>query len=266
MRLGCCGSMISPESDPIGIGIVEALAEMGCDYVELALAAMTALPEPAFAELARRLDRSGIRCEACNNFFPPRVRLTGPEALLPAARDYAAAALDRAARLGAQVVVFGSSGAKNVPAGFDMSAAWKQLVALLQHLGPLAQARDITIVIEPLNRQESNIVNLAAEGLKLVREVNHPHIQLLIDYYHLMIERENPAIIAEAGPSLQHVHLAHVEGRAFPTPPDTDLQQFIQHLRQSGYSGRCSIEAYTRDFAAEAPRALRLLREAMQTP
>ena len=264
MRLGCCGSMISPASDPIGVAIVEALAAMGFDYVELSLAGMMDLPETVFAEVARRVERSGIRCEACNNFFPVRVRLTGAEARLSAAIEYATAALDRAVRLGVRVIVFGSSGAKNVPAGFDPGAAWKQIVELLGSLGPLAEARGITIAIEPLNRRESNIVNLASEGLRLVRAVNHPQVQILVDYYHLMLEGENPAIVAEAGAALRHLHLARVEGRTFPITADDDCIRFFQFVRQIGYGGRCSIEAYTRDFAADAPQALRVLREVTQ--
>jgi sugar phosphate isomerase/epimerase len=266
MQFGCCGSMISPASDPIGIGIVETLAGMGFDYIELSLAGIMDLPEEAFADLARRVQRSGIRCEACNNFFPPRVRLTGAEARLPAALAYATAALDRAARLGTRLIVFGSSGAKNVPAGFDLAAAWRQIVQLLAHLGPLAQARGITIAVEPINRQESNIVNRASEGLRLVRQVNHPNIQLLVDYYHLMIEAEDPAIVAEAGSSLRHLHLAQIAGRAFPTQPDAGFTRFFRFVRQIGYAGRCSIEAYTQNFAADAPHALRFLREVAHAP
>jgi len=52
------------------VEIVEALAEIGYDYIELSLSDLTALPEPAFASLVERVNRSGIRCEACNNFFP----------------------------------------------------------------------------------------------------------------------------------------------------------------------------------------------------
>jgi hypothetical protein len=33
MRLGCCGSMISPSTDPVGIEIVEKMAEIGFDYM-----------------------------------------------------------------------------------------------------------------------------------------------------------------------------------------------------------------------------------------
>jgi len=36
-RFGCCGSMIAPASDPVGLAIVEDLAAFGYDYIELSL-------------------------------------------------------------------------------------------------------------------------------------------------------------------------------------------------------------------------------------
>ena len=74
------------------------------------------------------MERSGIRCEACNNFFPGRIRLTGPDVDEQAIRAYYAKALERAATLGVKSIVFGSAGAKRVPEGFDMDRAYQQVV------------------------------------------------------------------------------------------------------------------------------------------
>jgi len=252
--------MISPSTDPIGVGWIEVMAEIGFDYVELPLADLAALPETGFAKLAARLQRSGLGCEACNNFFPRTLRLTGAGASPDAALEYARGALDRAGRLGARIVVFGSSGAKNVPEGFPRPAAWIQLVALLRQLGPIAARHGVTVAIEPISRPEANFINLAAEGLRLAREADHPNIQLLIDYYHFGLEQEEPAVIVEAGTAIRHLHFAGVEGRKFPAEPVPDHQSFFERLKQIRYPGRCSIEAFTRDFAAEAPRALRILK------
>ena len=132
--------MISPSTDPVGVEIVETLAEIRYDYVELSLSDLMALPEPAFARVVERVNRSGIRCETCNNFFPRRIPLTGSQARLDHALAYAAGAMDRAARIGVDVIVFGSSGAKNVPPGFPPETAWKQVVDLLQRLGEVLGA------------------------------------------------------------------------------------------------------------------------------
>jgi D-psicose/D-tagatose/L-ribulose 3-epimerase len=261
MRWGCCGCMISPTGDPVGIGIIELLSEIGYDYVELSLSDFTVMSDLEFAGMTRRIEQSGIRCEACNNFFPRTIRLTGEEARLQSALDYAAKALDRAARLGAGIIVFGSSGAKNVPLGFSRDTAWRQIVELLRHLGPMAAQHHLIIAIEPINREESNMINLAAEGLRMAREVDHPNIQLLIDYYHLSMEREDHAILAEAGTAIRHLHFAKVEGRSFPLEATPAHRQFFAEMRHIQYSGRCSIEAFTGDFPAEARCALRILKQ-----
>ena len=258
--------MISPSVDPIGVKVVELLAELGYDYIELSLSDLAALPDPDFANLVKRVNRSGIRCETCNKFFPRRIPLTGSQARLDHALAYAGEALDRAARIGAETIVFGSSGAKNVPAGFPMDAAWRQIVDLLRHLGPMAAQFGLTIAIEPLNRLESNIVNLAAEGLRLAIEADHPNIQLLIDYYHLMMEKEDLGIILEAGAAIHHVHFAKVKGRSFPDQLEDEYRLFFRHLQLVGYSLRCSIEAYTTDFVDDARRALPLMQQLVSAP
>ncbi len=260
MRFGCCSCMISPSTDPIGIEWVEMMAGIGFDYVELSLADLAALPENGFAAIVRRMERSGMRCEACHNFFPCTLRLTGGAANLDAALEYARLALDRAGRLGVDIVVFGSSGAKNIPEGFSRAAAWAQLVELLQRLGPIAARHGITIAIEPISRPESNIINLAAEGLRLVRDVDNPNIQLLIDYYHFALEREDPAAIVDAGPAIRHLHFASADGRRFPVEANPHQAQFLEWINETRYAGRCSIEASTQDFKADAPRALRILK------
>ena len=258
LRFGCCGSMINPATDPVGIEIVEELASQGFDYIELSLRDLAALPEPALTALVARVRATGLICEVCNNFFPPEIRLTGRAANFPAALRYARHALAVAARLGVSVVVFGSAGARNVPARFSHAEAWTQLRSLLMALGPLAQLEGITLAIEHLQRGESNILNTVAESWRMEQEVAHPNVRLLVDSYHLLQENEDPAILTRAVSAIAHVHVARGRDRVFPDEPDAALSAFFAALVAGGYDGRCSIEANTRNFSAEAPRALQL--------
>ncbi len=136
MKFGCCANMVATGPDGIGLEIVEQLAEVGYDYIELSLAHMMALSETEFHALTRRVAASGIRCEACNNFYPRTVRLTGDTVDWQQVQDYTGRALACAAELGAQTIVFGSSGAKNVPEGFLMARAWEQIVETLCMVDP----------------------------------------------------------------------------------------------------------------------------------
>jgi sugar phosphate isomerase/epimerase len=254
--------MIAPKVDGIGIESIEAMAAMGFDYIELSLAHMAALTEEEFDDLLARVARSGLRCEACNNFFPPHVRLTGPEADTEAALRYASLAMGRAAQLGVEIIVLGSSGAKNVPEGFPLADARGQFLGLLRGLAPLADENGITITVEPISRPEANFVILAAEGLALVRDVDHPRIRLLVDYFHMAGEGESPDVIREAGGTIHHAHFARPGDRVFPTRWEGRFDPFFQALGEIGYRGRLSIEAFTDDFEVDGPRALAQIRGA----
>ena len=52
-------------------------------------------------------------------------------------------------------------------------------------MGVIAQSYGIVVCVEPLNRAESNFINTLQEGAEIVRRVNHPHIRLLADLYHM---------------------------------------------------------------------------------
>jgi D-psicose/D-tagatose/L-ribulose 3-epimerase len=260
MRFGCCANMISPVDDPGGLAQTELIAEAGFDYVELSLSHVTALGGAAFESLVRRVAQSGLQCEACNNFFPASVRLTGPDADLAAATEYAEHAIARAATLGAGVIVFGSSAARNVPDGFPRDLAWRQLVELLRSAGAFAERHGIEIWIEALNRPESNIVNDLPDAVRLSDEVSHPRVGVLIDSYHLLMEGESIDVLKDMGDHARHVHVAAGRDRRFPLRWDAELPGFFEGLRDIGYTGRCSIEAYTDSFAQDAKAALAMLR------
>lgn len=263
MRIGCCVNMVASTPDGIGSERLATLAAVGYDYVELPLAQMMALPSSQFDELVQSVAFSGIPCEACNNFIPADQPITGDKTDPAKLGDYLDEAVERASQLGAQSIVFGSSGAKNVPPGFPMEKAWEQIVQTLRLVDDKIGDRDIRIAIEPLCKLESNIVITAQEGLKLAREVDRENIRLLIDYYHLCVEKEDQSIIEKAQDYLQHMHLANPTGRVYPTAGDgVDYATFIGNLKKVGYDSRISIEAYTDNFEADAAAALAVVRSA----
>jgi sugar phosphate isomerase/epimerase len=248
-----------------GAGAIPLIAELGYDYAELPLAQVMDMPESDFKDMVNCVADSDVSVEACNNFFPPRVRLTGAEADLEKALKYAEAACSRASAMGVKIIVLGSSGAKNIPPGFPYHEARRQLLVLLSRLDALVKPLGITVVMEPLNRQESNFITTAVEALALVREASLDNVKLLIDYYHLRMEDESLAVIEDAGPDLRHIHIAAKEGRLFPAPDDgEDYAGFFGVLRKAGYTGRISVEAYSKDLRADAARSRDLLHGLME--
>ena len=267
MRFGCCLNMLATQPDGTGAEHIQALARSGYDYAELPLAQMMRLPDQEFQRLAKAVAQSGIKCEACNNFFPGTMRLTGDdvdEALIDA---YVENALARAASLGAGIVVFGSGAARNVPEGFARATAWQQLVRLLRAMDPIAGKYRIILVIEPLRTQESNIINTFREGCRLAAEAGCAQVKVLVDFYHLCAMREPAAHVREFGRDyLRHVHFAQPSSRIFPADvSEYDYGEFADALRSAGYDGRVSCEALTKDFDRAAPAALEFFRKVFTT-
>ena len=95
----------------------------------------------------------------------------------------------------------------------------------------------------------------------MVKAVGHPNFELLIDFFHLASEKEDPAIILEARDHIRHLHVANPRGRVFPQQwEEYDYAPFFANLRQIGYAGGISVEASSKDVPTEAPRAITLLR------
>lgn len=263
MKFGCCLNMVSTKPDGTGAELLDSLAKIGFDYAELPLAEMTALPEADFQNIRQALQRNGIRCECCNNFFPKTIRLTGAEADLELILGYVEKALKRAKALGVSNVVFGSGGAKNVPEGFPIEQGYEQIVTLLKRIAPVASGYGITIVIEPLRKAECNLINTFEEGCRLAKDVNDPAIRVLVDFYHMRVEQEPVQHILELGKEfLRHVHFARTEGRIYPACVEEDEYiPFIKALKSIGYDERISCEAYTDDFVTGAEKALKFFKE-----
>lgn len=244
----------------IELGVCENVAnfakseQYGFDYHEPSAAAVAALSDTAFAAFRDQVHASRIKCSSVNILFRGQ-KVVGPDVNLDAVMQYLDTTFERCRALGVEVVVWGSSGSRRVPEGYSRDVAWDQIKAFLARAGEVARAKNLVIGIEPLRKQESNIINTGAEALKLVHEVNHPRIKMIIDYYHMRIENEDPEIVRTAKDHIVHLHFANPAGRRWPHSPDEDpvYARFFQIVKEVGYKGGLSIEGtgtYEADAAA----------------
>jgi sugar phosphate isomerase/epimerase len=254
-RIGDCSSLAE----------IDAVKQAGFDYIELRTSEVAMLSDSDFAKLQRKLKQIDLPVPVTYLFIPADIKITGPEANKDRLRKYVRKALARVSKLGATTVVLGSGPARRYPEGFSREVALQQFVDFCKWLGPEAQKRGITIAVEPLRKEESNLINNLAEGLHLMRAVHDPNIQLNVDYYQLAIEKEDPDIILQAKNYVRHVHTANPNGRLFPLKWDEyNYGPFYTALRKIGYDKEISIEAQTQDFQQDAPKAIAFLRQAFQ--
>jgi sugar phosphate isomerase/epimerase len=219
-------------------------AQAGFDYFEMTVGALLKPREDdaAFAAALEGARAAGLPCPVLNVFIPADLKITGPTADLALLERYVTTACHRAAQAGVRVIVFGSGGARRIPDGFDRTAAWRQITAFCRMLAPVASAHGVTIAVEPLNKAECNVLNTVGECARLVREVNHPAIRLLVDAFHLLKDHDSIEDIVANGDILAHVHVATAPERLAPGMETCDLQPFFNALARSRYTGRVSIE------------------------
>lgn len=252
MRIGVCSS----------IDKIERVQEIGFDYIEPSVSSIMSLDEDRFEQYVQKVSRCSIKCEAFNVFLTPDIKVVGPEVDLNQIKEYFAKAFRRVSRLGGKVVVFGSGRARNCPPGWNMDEALRQYEAACKMAGDEAAPYGITVVVEPLNRKETNIVNSVQEGLDSVVRINHPNVKLLADFYHMRVENEPLDAVEKAGEMLKHLHIANSNGRVYPLHAEEDMYEpFFASLHKIGYAERISIEGSTRDFDTDAPASLEFLRE-----
>ena len=67
---------------------------------------------------------------------------------------------------------------------------WAWCVENLRELAKTAGDAGVTIGVEPLNRFESDMINLAEQALALVNEVDSPVYGVHIDTFHANIEEK----------------------------------------------------------------------------
>lgn len=116
---------------------------------------------------------------------------------------------------------------------------------LIEMLLPLAQhAADagVSVLLEPLNRYESNSIPQQKDGAEIVRQINSPGVRLMSDVFHMHIEEFNsPNALRSAAETIGHVHLAD-NTRKEPGSGDIDFSAVFAALREIGFGGYMAYE------------------------
>lgn len=252
MEIGICA----------GMELAVEAAKAGYDYIELPLCTIAMMTEDEFEEAKAEFVKAGIPCRAFNILLPGGMKMIGKNVDQKALESYAELACSRAHALYGKVIVFGSGGARRLPNGTSIDEAWEQMKEACRIFGNAAQKYDLKIVLEPLNREETDLLHTVSDGIRMTEEVSHTSVWLLADYYHMQKEGETVDVLIQAAPYLKHCHIACGAERRFPAKKDLgQCREFIGTLREIGYQGMISVEGVTEHFAEDARESSLLLRE-----
>lgn len=131
----------------------------------------------------------------------------------------------------------------------DMSP-WKTQheaeIELLQHIleeiARHAAGTKTCLLLEPLNRYESNALRDVEEAADLCRAVGGKGVRVMADFFHMHIEQPNtPKSFAAIADVLGHVHLAD-NTRKEPGTGDIDFIASFKVLKQIGFDGYMAFE------------------------
>lgn len=141
----------------------------------------------------------------------------------------------------------------------------RQDAMLLEQLPPLgdeAASRDVLILLEPVNRYESDYLHSVEHAARLCHELRHPSLGITADFFHMQIEELHSAgALSIAAPWIRHIHVAE-NTRVEPGPGSLDFSPGFTALNRSGYRGWIEVECRALSGPAEhvLPRSIKYLR------
>ncbi|SCB13671.1 sugar phosphate isomerase/epimerase family protein [Rhizobium multihospitium] len=125
------------------------------------------------------------------------------------------------------------------------AAGVAQSVDILRQVAETAAKSNITLVLEVVNRYESNVLNTAAQAVEMCKRIGMPNVKVHLDVYHMNIEESDiQAAILETGDYLGYFHTGDSH-RGYMGSGTIDLTGVFRALVRSGYKGPITFESFS---------------------
>lgn len=117
-----------------------------------------------------------------------------------------------------------------------------------------AMSKDVTLILEPVNRYEIDFINSVEEGVELIKKVDMPNMMLMPDVFHMNIEDKKIGL--EFTKNFYHIKYIHFadSNRLAPGQGHINFHEIFENLLMSRYDGWISAEILPRpnpDIAAK---------------
>ncbi len=250
----------SPFATSEHLYLVDKVKDMGFEILEIAV------EDPALVDvgvLKQALDNAGLQAIVCGAFGPDRDLANADAQLRQNGMTYVQWLVDAAAELGSPVVagpMYSSVGKAHLPTAVEREAEWERAVSGLELLAAYAGERGVKLAFEPLNRFETDMINVVEQGLTLIGDVGSPYLGFHLDTFHMHLEeKDSAAAIRSADDRVFHFHACEND-RGVPGTGQVHWQAVAQALQEIDYQGAVVIESFTPQVISIA-RAVCIWRE-----
>lgn len=138
------------------------------------------------------------------------------------------------------------------------------LVELCKSLGETAAEVGSILLLEPLNRYETHLLNRLEQAVEICRQVDNRHVKIMADFFHMNIEE--PVIedsLRQNAEWIEHIHLAD-SLRWLPGYGHTDFRAGLAALAEIGFAKYMALECRVPGPPEEdLPRCAEFLRSQM---
>lgn len=222
---------------------VSKAAHLGFDGVELFTPAADAVDPGMLTSLLENLEVKLAAVGTGAGKVINGLTLTDPsQQVREKAISFIADMISFGARFNAPAIIGSMQG--NIVPGVEREQALEWLAQGLTLLGKHAETKEVTLIYEPLNRYETNLINNLGEGAVFIHSLNTGNVKLLADLFHMNIEEKSlPESIRNFGSYIGHVHFADSNRRAIGMG-HTAITEIAAALKDIGYQGYVSAEAF----------------------
>ena len=223
----------------------------GYDFAELLV------PEPGELDLAntrRALADAGLGVLLAARVNLERNLCSDEPARRRAGQDYLTYCAETAQALGATMVggplygnplVFAGRAPHGVPEALRQARVdW--CVAGLKAGGDAGAKCDVRFGVEPLNRFETDILNTTRQGVALMAMVDHPHVGLVLDTFHMNMEDDDICTALRGAAACMLHFQANENHRGYLGTGHIPWNPVIRTLADIGYTGTISLEPFRR--------------------
>lgn len=226
-------------------GLVPKIKSMGFEIIEVAAEDLSLIDA---ALLRKTVEEHGLSITICGAFGPSRDVSSDDPAIRRNGANYIVECIRLAQAVGSTLVagpVYAAVGKTRLVSADQKARERAWCVDNLREVGKVASDAGVTIGIEPLNRFETDMINLVEQAIALIHEIGQPAYKVHIDTFHANIEEKSiPEAIRMAGSLLGHFHACEND-RGIPGTGHIDWIGVRDALRDVAYDGPVVIESFT---------------------